>query len=317
LEIALLAAILTVLSGCAVFNRDNTPMLNQVEDHLWPESKTGRIAVAPIVFPVGFVAASIDAFIVHPALVVDDAVEDTGDVLWEDFNWDTQYFSECALLPWRAVFTPVVFTSDYLARAFFDIPDRADSARRARIQQEKVKEQLDRAQSCLDQSQPSKALDVLLGPTREQWIPPELMPSYSYLQLLSAMESHRLHDLIEPYPSDLSAISQYEDQSAVSALFQAMQRNPDAPERWTGYAIQFRFFEDSERVNTVLLLALSDENAVIRYKTLQYLRDRISYEDLASDVLEDVRRLAGSDPEPMNQAAALDILKTKQAGRKP
>lgn len=119
------------LGGCAIMNRDNTPLLNLVEENLWPDSTGMRIVTFPLVLPTGAVAVILDAVIVHPTLIVDDAIADTGDVAWDNWEWDEKYVSECACLPWRVVFTPFVFCGSFVGRAFFDIPDHAEQERRA------------------------------------------------------------------------------------------------------------------------------------------------------------------------------------------
>ena len=46
-----------------------------------PERGPGRTLAYPAVIPLGLLAISADALIVHPATVIDDALEDTGDCL--------------------------------------------------------------------------------------------------------------------------------------------------------------------------------------------------------------------------------------------
>ena len=115
-----LAAILA-LPGCAFLNRENTPITNFVEKKLSPESPQAREALVPVVWPLAATTLIADAVFVHPVSVVDDAIRDTQDALWDEFDWDTRYATECFKLPWRAVFTPIVFGFDWLGRTLFDI----------------------------------------------------------------------------------------------------------------------------------------------------------------------------------------------------
>ena len=117
--------------GCAVFDRDNTPTLNWVEAHMLPERGAARTLAYPVVIPLGLLAISADALIVHPATVIDDAVEDTGDCLWEHFDWKTEYVTECASLTPRTALTPVVFSGAFIGRSMFAVPERAKKGRRA------------------------------------------------------------------------------------------------------------------------------------------------------------------------------------------
>jgi hypothetical protein len=128
----------SLIAGCAFMNRDNTHMLNQVEDNLWPEETAMQVLAFPVVFPIGFAALLVDIVVVHPASVASDAWEDTEDLLWKGMRWEERYVTECAALPWRALFTPVVMTGDFLGRSFFDIPTRAEQERRAREEKEKT-----------------------------------------------------------------------------------------------------------------------------------------------------------------------------------
>jgi hypothetical protein len=95
---------------------------------------------------VGFVAIVLDAAIVHPANIIDDAAEDTEEVLWDNFEWDEKYVTECAALPWRVVLTPAIFTGSFLGRSLFDIPRRAEEAR----QEDEVRQRVDSMESWTD-----------------------------------------------------------------------------------------------------------------------------------------------------------------------
>ena len=95
-------------------NRENTPLFNQVEEHLVPEETVWQVAAFPLTFPLGIAALVVDGLIIHPVSVIGDAAGDTGDCCWDNFDWDEQYVTECACLPWRVVFTPIVFTTTFV-----------------------------------------------------------------------------------------------------------------------------------------------------------------------------------------------------------
>lgn len=116
------------VSGCACFNRENTPLVNAVDKRLVPESTTAKVFTAPLVVPVGITAGILDIFVVHPVSVISDSTHDTLDLLWKcrSGGYVTKAGSTIPLV----ALTPVVFTGDWLARSVFDI------SRRGRPQQE-------------------------------------------------------------------------------------------------------------------------------------------------------------------------------------
>lgn len=116
-------------SGCAVFNRNNTPALNLVEKHLVPADPTARAISAPVVVPLGFVAATADMFLFHPLSVAKDAWTDTNKLLWENLDWENRYVSTTVFNAPRAAAMPVIFTVDLLARSSFDISRRGGDIR--------------------------------------------------------------------------------------------------------------------------------------------------------------------------------------------
>lgn len=117
-----LAAAITLTGGCAFMNRDNMRTLNWVEDDLMPvKGSTSRALSYPVMVPLGLCAMVADIVIVHPVCSVDDAVLDTDDACWSKFDWDEGYVTECAQLPFRVLFSPVVLVADWGARCLFDI----------------------------------------------------------------------------------------------------------------------------------------------------------------------------------------------------
>lgn len=122
LTLALLAVLLA--PGCAWTNRDNRPLWNAMEEHLVPEGDVAFVAALPLTVPGGVIAFLLDTFVVHPALVVDDAARDSAH-LWDGMEWDEHYYTELAGLPLRAIATPIAFLSAFLGRSAFDV-DRHD-----------------------------------------------------------------------------------------------------------------------------------------------------------------------------------------------
>ena len=116
-------------SGCAVFNRDNTPALNFVEQHLVPTDRSVRMISSPLIVSVGLAAATLDMVLLHPLSVAGDAWDDTNDLLWKNLNWDHQYVTTTVLNAPRVAVMPLVFTTDFLARSSFDISRRGGDIR--------------------------------------------------------------------------------------------------------------------------------------------------------------------------------------------
>lgn len=117
----LLSAILSTLSGCAMFNRENTKALNFVESHIVPSDPLVAKATYPLTIPVSIVAVTFDAFLFHPLAVVPDAVDDMQEWAWDNMDWENHYFSTSASVVPRAAFTPLAFTGSFLGRSMFDV----------------------------------------------------------------------------------------------------------------------------------------------------------------------------------------------------
>lgn len=116
-------------SGCAVFNRNNTPALNFVEEHLLPKENPARSLSFPVAVPAGFVAGALDMILFHPLSVAGDAWADTNELLWEKLDWEHQFVTTTVLNAPRVAVMPVIFAADFLARSSFDISRRGGDIR--------------------------------------------------------------------------------------------------------------------------------------------------------------------------------------------
>lgn len=130
-RLALIAVFLLLVcsSGCAVFNRTNTPALNFVEEHLVPRENPARALTYPLTVPLGFTAAALDMVLLHPVSVAKDAWDDTNELLWEHLDWDNRYVTTTVVNAPRVVLQPVIFGIDVLARSSFDISRRGGDVR--------------------------------------------------------------------------------------------------------------------------------------------------------------------------------------------
>ena len=113
-------AVVLLAGGCAVFNPQNTPVLNTVEAAV-PSAGLGRVIGFPLLLPFGVAALSLDMVIVHPVSVADDAWRDALDALWRELDWDTEYVSSVTWIPMRTCFTPAVWAGSLLFRSCFDV----------------------------------------------------------------------------------------------------------------------------------------------------------------------------------------------------
>ncbi len=114
------AAALLLAGGCAVFNPQNTPVLNTVEDAV-PTDGLGRVVGFPLLLPFGAAALALDMAIVHPVSVADDAWTDAMDALWQELDWDKEYVSNVTWVPLRTGFTPAFWAGSLLFRSLFDV----------------------------------------------------------------------------------------------------------------------------------------------------------------------------------------------------
>ena len=123
---AWLLVVCACASSCALGNGDRRHALNYLDANWMPSTTTGRWLAAPVALPVGVVAGATDAVVLHPLSQIDDAWEDTCEVVW-DFKGNTD-FRTVLLVPLSAVATPVVFGVTWCFRSVFDISDSVHDA---------------------------------------------------------------------------------------------------------------------------------------------------------------------------------------------
>ncbi|MCX7014399.1 MAG: hypothetical protein NTW86_17920 [Candidatus Sumerlaeota bacterium] len=261
--------------GCAVMNRENTPAFNFVEDHLWPSTPGKQAAALPIVLPIGLVAASADAFVIHPATVVDDAVLDTRDALWKRWDWDKRYVTECMKLPWRVVLTPVFVTGDFAGRSLFDVPGRASQAKadaEAKVQAAGSEKRLEEIQALLDGGRPEEALSKAenererLRGTRGG-LSNDLA---ARAELLLARASFQCGDYSHFSRSALADLLAGSLREKLDALLDEMRSSDDPFARWKACELHVLGVErGSEEWRGGVAQALSDANPVVRSNGLR------------------------------------------------
>ncbi len=293
-----------LLSACAVFNRENTPTLNLVEDHLWPESTGARVVAFPAVFVLGVAAALVDAAVVHPTLVVDDSWRDTRDMLWDHFDWDEDYVTECASLPWRTAFTPVVFTGDFLARALFDIPSRADEIRR----RETVEAKLDEAEAALEQANANEAFEELRIRKDLHVVSDETQARHALLLLRAAREAGRLKEVPEDLFYRRNRLLKTSYGSELEALLRELRSAEHPYERWIATELDLSLHYETPTYSQIARGALQDSNAQVRLRMVTYIDQNHQNRWIAMQVRPLLQEVANTDPDPMVQAYAADLL---------
>jgi hypothetical protein len=152
-RIALLLSIF-MLTGCAMFNRDNTRALNFVEEHLVPSDPLPKKLSYPVTVPVSLAAVIFDMVLLHPISVIPDAAGDTR-VIWRDLPWREHYFTTSASVLPRAAFTPVLFIGDFLGRSLFDVSEKK---LRPNPENEKEQRMVEEAKRALRENRLSDAL---------------------------------------------------------------------------------------------------------------------------------------------------------------
>jgi len=149
-------ALLLLLPACAWSNRANRPVWNAFEQRLVPEGDAAFYAALPLTVPGGLLAIVTDTLVVHPAQVADDAWDDAAD-LWDEVPWAAEYYTQLALLPFRAVGTPLVFAGSFLGRSCFDVPSR-EATQASRLEDER--RSLDESRGLLQRVAAGERLDA-------------------------------------------------------------------------------------------------------------------------------------------------------------
>ncbi len=329
---AILVAVLlapAVFGGCAIMNRDNTPLLNLVEDNLWPESTGMRIVTFPVVFPAGAVAVLLDAVIVHPTMIVDDSLGDTKDVLWDNWEWDEKYVTECACLPWRTLFTPLIFTGCFLGRALFDFPERADAESRAaedaarqeaderlRARVKSLKKtlvsDLDRVEELIDAGRCSEALDEVTGVVGavdlNMWLQLEkegdLLARSHFLSFAAAVGCGRLEAISTAWAVTLRDAYTRKTRSILSG----MRESDDPLVRWTAFTFGMELARKKHEKHDLAHVALRDRDAAVRRSALWWVK-HCGLDGISDRLVADLKRIAEEDDDPINRTFAVDLLR--------
>ncbi len=303
---ALLIATLPT-SGCAFLNRANTPVTNFVEEKLSPESAGAAEVLVPIIWPVAAVTLTVDSLVVHPASVLDDAVKNTRDALWDRFDWDTEYATECFKLPWRAVFTPIVFGFDWFFRSSFDIPRYSHRAE-ARAEAEGA---LAEAARQLDAGFPAEASTQLnlIADREVPRLPPEQQKKYYLLRLQAAYASGDYGWFYVAKWHHLQNLKCANVQEGLLPVLEEMAACDDARARLNALKFAQDWF-GTETQDAFTLRHLEDPNPVIRFHALDHLggKPRSRRTRPSEKLGAAIRRIADDDSDPVVRARAAEIV---------
>jgi hypothetical protein len=288
------------LSGCAFLNRDNTPALNFVENNLWPEKTGWKIAVSPVVVPLGLVAVVTDAVVIHPVSVIDDAAGDTGDVLWKNFKWDKKYITACTSIPWRGIATPPFFIGNFLGRSMFDIPSRASVLR----EQRRSVENLEKAEKLFDEEKYLEVLDALKETDYSRLKEADQI-RFSLILVQAAHKSERYDNL---QWTKIVQLLKSGYAPRVQEILSEMKASPNPMARWHCFNLSIRMYRDWTTLKNTITQVLNDPNPIIRYYGLSWFEKREMVSQL-KDMIPELERVAREDPDPMNRAYAEQVLR--------
>lgn len=315
------------VAGCAFLNRNNTPTFNLVEKHLWPESKGAREAAFPFIFPIGFIAVMADAFIVHPATVIDDAAADTLNALWDDLDFDEKYMTEMAVLPWRTVSTPIVFVACFMGRSAFDIPARARKTRERGVEasamattRSQIEAAISKARALHSEGEFEAAFDELNRVAAEE-IPArsDLKTEFDLLFLRTAYRVRRA-DIVNRILNHSTLWRGNKRSGEFAAIVDEIARGDDPYLREMAISAELSRVADWKNAHARFQQGIKDSNPIIRAKTLEALRGRrdLRSAEHSAEIQRDLEMLAASESDEYVRSAAVDWLaELKQGGPAP
>ncbi len=281
LALLLVLSVACLPGGCAWSNRANRPLWNAFETHLVPESDGAFYATLPLTVPAGLLAIVLDTFVVHPAQVADDAWGDASD-LWRDVPWPEKYYTQLALLPFRAIGTPIVFVFAFLGRSCFDISphgERPDDAGRATKALDAAP-----ATTTAGAAADSPALDAEAAAREDA-----LLAAFARVSC-GATAAAELDFYLKLTPPAWSA--------ALQGAFEQALRSGSAP----GRLAVLRYVRGHELPPVLAdpALGLRDGDPVQRYELLRLIRN-------AEQIPTDVRDALRADPNEVVRALAIDL----------
>lgn len=104
--LALAAALVVPLTGCAFMNQEKRPLLNAMDRAIQPENPWAMVTLAPVMVPVGFAAGVLDSVVLYPATQIGGCAKDI----------NQRYFRKPEEPAWKK-------TALFVPRHFVAVPD--------------------------------------------------------------------------------------------------------------------------------------------------------------------------------------------------
>lgn len=108
-----------LLGGCAVVEKDNRRLLNALDEAIKPKSTAARVALAPVMIPVGTAALATDAAVIQPIASIPQCWDDVDNLYWTPRGMDS--LRKSLYFPLVTVLTPPTFAGDVALRTLFPI----------------------------------------------------------------------------------------------------------------------------------------------------------------------------------------------------
>lgn len=104
-RLAILLLLCLPVFNCAVINQYNRYTTNFLEENLTPETKAGKVAFAPIAFPMALTALTIDGALIRPVV----SIPDSFDAAMFAFEIESTGIFEIIVFPMRLVTFTAIF----------------------------------------------------------------------------------------------------------------------------------------------------------------------------------------------------------------
>ncbi len=109
-------------TGCACMDYDNLRVTKYLDSKTtWINRPSERLALSPLVLPVGLSSVALDVFLVHPVTRIPGSIDRTYDLLWR--TEIRSYYLRVLLFIPSVIASPVYFMFDLLGHSVFDLDD--------------------------------------------------------------------------------------------------------------------------------------------------------------------------------------------------
>jgi hypothetical protein len=109
----------TTLKSGGVTTQHNRRLLNTMDKSIRPKTTAEKIALAPVMIPVGSAALATDAALIHPAHSIPKAWKDVYDLYWKPRGMTP--LRQALFLPIVSALTPPTFAGAWMIHSAFPI----------------------------------------------------------------------------------------------------------------------------------------------------------------------------------------------------